>query len=97
MRRRWFGQNTAGVAFVTAAVRRRIGVEHLTIIATGWYADAIVSPHHRGKIADANHLAFTRERKAHESNDILVRVVRIDPLKATRIAIALVQCGFVAI
>src|SRR5713101_8824078 len=76
-----FGVNAAEIADVAAAIRLRISVDDLTPESGLGHTEPVIVAHQRrGVHYERNHLAVARF--AQKRNDAVIRVVKIDPIKA---------------
>src|SRR5580700_6765350 len=89
--------DTAHVTDVASAIRGRVGVENLAIESRTRHADAVTATYHRRKITDAYDAAASTRRYAHESNQVAVGVVGLEPSKARGVGVSLPQRRFVAV
>src|SRR5690606_2872919 len=76
------GDYPAGVAEITPTVKLGVAVDKLTVPAGTGDADAVIMPWNGREVADHHHLVLRIVSFAHEGQDGVLHVVKVDPLEA---------------
>ena len=81
----------SAVAHVAAAEHLRVAVENFAVSAEARKTDPVACPRHRREVAAEHQKVFAILRVARETNHARFGVAEVDPLKAAKIVVHLVQ------